>query len=329
MYRMMSLIRRTELAADTQYKLRNIRGFLHLYSGQEAVVTGVQYQSGTFDDHFITAYRCHGHQLVRGDTVKSVMAELFGKYPGMSKGKGGSMHFYLSKTNFYGGNGIVGAQIPVGTGLAFELKYNNKKNCAFIFYGDGAANQGQAFEAYNMAALWKLPAVYICEDNRYGMGTSTKRSSASQDYYMRGAPYVPGIKVDGMNIFAVREATRLAKEWAINEGPVIIQAETYRYYGHSMSDPGITYRTRDEIKKVRSERDPIQKMQQTLIAMKLATEEELKKIDNEVKAEVDEAVEFATKAEFPPESELCTDVLCDKEYVVRGISAEANYHIKQ
>lgn len=325
----MSLIRRTELASDTQYKLRNIRGFLHLYSGQEAVVVGVQSASGTFDDHFITAYRCHGHQLVRGDTVKSVMAELFGKYPGCSKGKGGSMHLYLTKNNFYGGNAIVGAEVPVGTGLAYELKYNNKKNCAFIFYGDGAANQGQVFESFNMAALWKLPAVYICEDNQYGMGTPVERSSASPDYYMRGAPYMPGIRVDGMNVFAVREAARYAKEWAIQQGPIILHAQTYRYYGHSMSDPGVTYRTRDEIKKVRTERDPIMTMQKILYEKNIASEEEMKQIDNDVKKEVDEAVEFASNAEEPPEDELYKDVLADKEYKVKGICAEVVYHVKQ
>jgi pyruvate dehydrogenase E1 component alpha subunit len=209
------------------------------------------------------------------------------------------------------------------------LKYNKKKNCAFIFYGDGAANQGQVFESFNMASLWQLPAVYICEDNRYGMGTPVERSSATPDYYKRGAPFIPGIRVDGMNVFAVREAARYAKEWAIHKGPIIIHAETYRYYGHSMSDPGVTYRTREEIKKMRTEKDPITKMQKELYEKNIVSEEELKQIDKEVKQEVEEAVEFADQAQEPPDDELTKDVYADKEYKVKGISADIMYHVKQ
>lgn len=231
---------------------------------------------------------------------------------------------YMAKNNFWGGNGIVGAQIPLGTGLAYALKYQGKKAVSFIYYGDGAANQGQVFEAYNMAALWNLPAIYVCEDNKYGMGTSTKRSSASEEYYTRG-DYIPGIKVDGMDILAVKEATRFAKDWSIKNGPVVLHMATYRYFGHSMSDPGTTYRTREEVQDVRTNKDCIQLFKSKLLAAKVTTEEELKKIDLEVREEVNEAVKFATDAPFPDASELQSDIYSGCDYTAKGVTYSQVY----
>ncbi|KAL9653093.1 hypothetical protein ABK040_006312 [Willaertia magna] len=334
MYRQMALIRRFELASDQQYKARNIRGFCHLYSGQEAICVGLEHAS-TRKDSVITAYREHGFQLVRGGTVESTMAEQLGKVTGCSKGKGGSMHMYNVAENFFGGNGIVGAQVPVGTGLAMAHQYFdnlNKKelkdrNVSFVLYGDGAANQGQVFEAFNMAKLWNIPVVYICENNKYGMGTAINRSSASTDYYCRG-DFIPGIYVDGMDVFAVYEACRYAKEWAVEHGPVVIEAESYRYYGHSMSDPGISYRTREEVQQVRNSRDPIVRMKGRLIEHGIATEEQLKDIDNEVKEIVQQGVDKALKADFPPLHEVAEDVLCDPIYQVRGRTIDETFTIK-
>merc|ERR1719482_575137 len=214
----------------------------------------------------------------------NVLAELLGKHNPIAKGKGGSMHMYKAEANFFGGNGIVGAQAPIGTGLAFSHKYKND--------GDGAANQGQLYEALNMAALWKLPLIYVCENNQYGMGTSKGRSSANSDYYTRGH-YVPGIKVDGMNVLSVREATRFAKAHALEHGPIVMEMDTYRYHGHSMSDPGITYRNRDEVAGVRKTRDPVERAKRYLQELELATAAEIKAVESEVRKEVDEAVEGA------------------------------------
>lgn len=326
MYRQMELIRRTELAAEAEYKQRKIRGFCHLYVGEEAVATGIESEA-TFEDHCITAYRDHGHQILRGDTPKSVLSELMGKVTGCSKGKGGSMHMYHAKNNFWGGNGIVGAQVPVGTGLGFALKYQNKKAVSFIYYGDGAANQGQVFESYNMASLWNLPCIYVCEDNKYGMGTSTKRSSASEEYYTRG-DYIPGIKVDGMDILAVKEATRYAKNWAIENGPVVLHVSTYRYFGHSMSDPGTTYRPREEVQEVRTNKDCIQLIKQRIINAKIATVEELKEMENKIKEEAQEAVKFATESAWPPAEELQKNVYSGSDYSCKGVHAGQVYNVK-
>jgi pyruvate dehydrogenase E1 component alpha subunit len=324
---MMVLFRKFEIACDNAYKERKIRGFLHLYNGQEAICSGME-SAITKEDMVITAYRDHAHQMARGDTPESTMAELFGKGSGCSKGKGGSMHMYSRKNNFFGGNGIVGAQVAVGTGLGFALKYQKKKNVAIALYGDGASNQGQVFESYNMASLWGLPMIYVCEDNKYGMGTSVGRSSASTDYYSRG-DYVPGIKVDGNDIFSVMEATRYAKEWAIENGPIILHMETYRYYGHSMSDPGISYRTREEVSKMRKERDPILIMGSKLAQKNILSETEQEDIDKFYKNQMVQVIEKATEEQLTPESEFHTDVYADNEYSIRGVNYEQIYHYKK
>lgn len=258
------------------------------------------------DDAIITAYRCHGFALMRGGTVHSILAELLGKSTGIAKGKGGSMHMFANQ--FYGGNGIVGAQVPVGTGVAFTQKYQGTKNCTFALYGDGAANQGQIFEVYNMAALMKLPIVFVCENNRYGMGTSIERSSASTDYFKRGGDYIPGLRVDGMDVLAVKEATRFAKDHVVKNGPLVMELVTYRYQGHSMSDPGTTYRSREEIQQMRSTRDTIKLIQSQLLERSWASEKELKEIETKIKGEVDEAAARAKEDPFPEMSELVTDI---------------------
>ncbi|KAL0485057.1 pyruvate dehydrogenase E1 alpha subunit [Acrasis kona] len=330
LYRMMSLIRRFELVSDQQYKQRNIRGFCHLYSGQEAICVGME-KAITRQDAIITAYRDHGYQLCRGGSTESTMGELIGRANGCSKGKGGSMHMYLAESNFYGGNGIVGAQVPVGAGLAFALQYYAKvvnktdlKNVSFSCYGDGAANQGQVFEAFNMAKLWNLPSIFVCENNKYGMGTSVQRSSGSTEYYKRG-DYIPGIRVDAMDIFAVIDACRWAKEHAIKNGPLVMEMETYRYYGHSMSDPGVTYRSKDEIQEVRKHRDPIIRFKDRIVSAGLVTEDELKALDQDVKKEVDEAVEKTLASPLPDDSEIAKDILADEKYTCKGRTIYESY----
>jgi len=299
-----------EIAADTLYKGKFVKGFCHLYDGQEACLTGIE-AGATYNDSIVTSYRDHCQQLTRGDTMLNILKELLGKYNPIAKGKGGSMHMYKPDTNFFGGNGIVGAQCPIGSGLAFAHKYKADGGVAFAMYGDGAANQGQLYEALNMAALWKLPLVYVCENNQYGMGTSKGRSSANADYYTRGH-YVPGIKVDGMNVLNVREATRYAKAYALEHGPIVLEMDTYRYHGHSMSDPGITYRNRDEVAGVRKTRDPVERAKRYLLDLEFADAAELKEIEAGVRVEVEEAVEGA-KAAAPPERDLLfQDIYCDQ-----------------
>jgi len=308
-YREMNLMRRTGIAADNMYKQKLIRGFLHLYNGQEAVASGLE-SVLTKEDSVVTAYRDHAFMLTRrcGGTVKEVLAELLGKSTGCSKGKGGSMHMYKASSNFYGGNGIVGAQVPLGAGLAFAHKYLNTGRVAFTYYGDGAANQGQLNEAFNMSYLWKLPAIFICENNEYGMGTAVERASATKEFYTRG-DYVPGVWVDGMDVLAVKECGKFARDWAQSgKGPLIIEAKTYRYYGHSMSDPGTSYRSRTEIQEVRETRDPITRLKRRILDLEMATEEELQQIEKEVKQEVDEAIQFAKSSPDPKPEELYTDV---------------------
>lgn len=258
------------------------------------------------EDLLITAYRCHGFAYCRGGTVKSVISELLGRETGMAKGKGGSMHVFTE--NFFGGNGIVGAQVPVGAGLAFTLKYQEKPAIAISLFGDGASNQGQVFEAFNMAKLWQLPAIFICENNKYGMGTSAARSSASTDYFKRG-DYIPGLRVNGMDILAVKQSLEYAKAWALQgNGPMVMEMVTYRYGGHSMSDPGTTYRTREEIQHMRSQNDPITGLRQRMLDNGVVNDEYFKDLEKEVRKEVDQAVSEAKESHEPQEKELWSDV---------------------
>jgi pyruvate dehydrogenase E1 component alpha subunit len=319
-YKDMFTIRRMEIASDTMYKQREIRGFCHLYDGQEAVAVGME-AACTLEDHFVTAYRDHAHQYCRGDTVKSIMSELTGKFAGCSKGKGGSMHMYKEDANFYGGNGIVGAQIPIGAGLALAIKYKKTPNAMAVgLYGDGASNQGQFFEALNMAALWKLPFIALCENNNFAMGTSTARHASMDEFYKRGsAQGVGGLRVDGMDILAVREATTWAKEYVTSgNGPLVMEMMTYRYHGHSMSDPGITYRSRDDVNEVRKTRDPIELQKQRILDNGIATKEEMKAVEKAIRKEVQEAMDFALSAPQPPDIEMYTDIYDDEGNVING-----------
>jgi pyruvate dehydrogenase E1 component alpha subunit len=308
LYRDMLLIRRFEEKAGQLYGMGLIGGFCHLYIGQEAVVVGMQADVGE-KDQVITAYRDHGHMLAAGMDPKGVMAELAGRSAGYSKGKGGSMHMFSREKRFFGGHGIVGAQVPIGTGLAFADKYRGDGSVSLTYFGDGAANQGQVYEAFNMAELWKLPVVYVIENNQYAMGTSIERSSAETHLYKRGTSFnIPGKQIDGMDVEAVMAAGAEAMAWCrAGNGPTILEMKTYRYRGHSMSDPA-KYRTRDEVQAVREKRDPIEHYAMKLIQRSIMTEDELKNLDKEVRHVVNMAAEFATESPEPDPAELYTDV---------------------
>ena len=307
-YRTMLTIRRFEEKAGQMYGMGLIGGFCHLYIGQEAVVVGIQMalQEG---DQVITGYRDHGHMLATGMDPKGVMAELTGRTHGYSKGKGGSMHMFSVEKGFYGGHGIVAAQVPLGTGLAFANHYRGNKSITVTYFGDGAANQGQVYESFNMAELWKLPVIYVIENNRYAMGTAITRASAEVNLSRRGLSFnIPGDQVDGMDVRAVKAAGEKAAQWCRSgKGPYILEMLTYRYRGHSMSDPA-KYRTREEVDEVRTHHDPIDMARHRILEKKFASEDVLKKIDGEVRDLINQAAEFATHDPEPDVSELYTDI---------------------
>ena len=311
LYHQMLLIRRFEEKAGQLYGMGLIGGFCHLYIGQEAVVVGMM-ASAKPGDTLLTTYRDHGHMLAAGMDPKGVMAELTGRRGGYSKGKGGSMHMFSREANFYGGHGIVGAQVPLGTGLAFAHKYKSDGGVCMTYMGDGAVNQGQVYESFNMAQLWDLPVVYVIENNKYGMGTSVERSSATTDLCNRGAAHgISGSQVNGMDVLEVKEAgARALAHCRSGKGPVILEMKTYRYRGHSMSDPA-KYRSKEEVSKVRKESDPIDNLRARILDGNIADEEALKAIDGQVKAVATEAAEFAQQNPEPEPEELYTDILLE------------------
>ena len=307
-YRDMLLIRRFEEKAGQLYGMGLIGGFCHLYIGQEAVVVGLE-AAAKEGDKRITSYRDHGHMLACGMDPNGVMAELTGRSGGYSKGKGGSMHMFSKEKNFYGGHGIVGAQVPLGAGLAFADMYMENESVTFTYFGDGAANQGQVYETFNMAALWKLPVIFVIENNQYAMGTAQERSTSSPEIYTRGDSFgIKGEAVDGMDVVAVRDAgVKAAAHCRAGKGPYILEIKTYRYRGHSMSDPA-KYRTREEVQKMRAQRDPIESIRSLLVSEKLSTEEEIKIIDKEIKEIVNSCAEYAKESPEVPAEELWTDI---------------------
>jgi len=310
-YREMLLIRRFEEKAGQLYGMGLIGGFCHLYIGQEAVVVGLE-AAASEGDKRVTSYRDHGHMLASGMDPNGVMAELTGRAGGYSRGKGGSMHMFSKERHFYGGHGIVGAQVPIGAGLAFADKYLGNDRVTFAYFGDGAANQGQVYETYNMAELWDLPVIFVIENNQYAMGTSTARSTKSPSYWERGAAYgIPGEEVDGMDVLAVKAAgDKAVAHCRAGKGPYILEIKTYRYRGHSMSDPA-KYRTRDEVQKMRDERDAIEHVRQLLLTGEHASEAELKTIDKEIKEIVNASAEFAKESPEPSADELFTDIYAE------------------
>jgi pyruvate dehydrogenase E1 component alpha subunit len=307
-YREMLAIRRFEEKAGQLYGMGLIGGFCHLYIGQEAVVVGMQMAMET-GDQMITGYRDHGHMLAAGMEARGVMAELTGRKGGYSRGKGGSMHMFSREKEFYGGHGIVAAQVPLGTGLAFANKYRGNGKVSTAYFGDGASNQGQVYESFNMAKLWSLPVVFVIENNRYGMGTSVQRASATTELCRRGQSFdIPGEQVDGMDVRAVRAAAEMALGHARSgKGPFILEMQTYRYRGHSMSDPA-KYRTKEEVQKMRTEQDPIEQVKARLIKKKWASEDDLKEIDREIRQVVNDAADFAQSDPEPDPAELWTDI---------------------
>ncbi|MFQ5437623.1 MAG: pyruvate dehydrogenase (acetyl-transferring) E1 component subunit alpha [Paracoccaceae bacterium] len=307
-YRQMLLIRRFEEKAGQLYGMGVIGGFCHLYIGQEAVVVGVE-AAAKDGDQRITSYRDHGHMLASGMEPDGVMAELAGRSDGYSRGKGGSMHMFSRETAFFGGHGIVGAQVPIGAGLGFANWYRENDSVSFTYFGDGASNQGQVYETFNMASLWSLPVVFIIENNQYAMGTAMKRSTSTPDIFTRGQAFgIPGEAVDGMDVMAVKAAAlKASKHCRAGEGPYILEMKTYRYRGHSMSDPA-KYRSREEVQKVRSEKDPIDHVRDLLTGGKHATEDDLKAIDKEIKARINASAAFAQSSPEPELDELWTDI---------------------
>ena len=320
-YREMLLIRRFEEKAGQLYGMGLIGGFCHLYIGQEAVVVGLE-AAASEGDKRVTSYRDHGHMLACGMDPNGVMAELTGREGGYSKGKGGSMHMFSREKHFYGGHGIVGAQVPLGAGLAFADRYLENDRVTFAYFGDGAANQGQVYETFNMASIWKLPVIFVIENNQYAMGTSQKRSTSTEEIYTRGAPFgIPGELVDGMDVLKVKEAGEKAvAHCRAGNGPYILEVKTYRYRGHSMSDPA-KYRTREEVQKMRDERDPIQSVRDLLLQGKHATEDDLKAIDKNIKDIVNASAEFSKESPEPALEELWTDIYADE--VPQGDAVEA------
>ena len=310
-YREMLLIRRFEEKAGQMYGMGLIGGFCHLYIGQEAVVVGMQAAISEGDTQ-LTSYRDHGHMLAAGMDAKGVMAELTGRIDGYSKGKGGSMHMFSREKNFFGGHGIVGAQVPIGAGLAFAHKYRGNDSISLTYFGDGSSNQGQVYEAFNMAALWQLPVIFIIENNQYAMGTSVGRGSAQTELYRRGESLgIDGVLVDGMDVLAVKAASDAAVAHVRSgKGPILMEMKTYRYRGHSMSDPA-KYRTKDEVQRVRAERDPIDQLREKILGSGLSDEAALKELDRDVKDIVTDAVEFAQNSPEPDPSELYTDILME------------------
>jgi pyruvate dehydrogenase E1 component alpha subunit len=308
-YRQMLLIRRFEEKAGQMYGLGLIGGFCHLYIGQEAVVVGLQ-SALKKQDSVITSYRDHGHMIACGIDAKAVMAELTGRAGGISRGKGGSMHMFSVEHGFYGGHGIVGAQVSLGTGLAFAHKYKNDGGVCLAYFGDGAANQGQVYESFNMAELWDLPVIYVIENNQYAMGTSVKRSSSEAQLFRRGESFrIPGIQVNGMDVKDVRGAAEKALEWVrAGKGPLLLEVMTYRYRGHSMSDPA-KYRSKEEVEQMREHRDCIEAARKELLASGKYTEDDLKALEKKIRAEVAEAAAFAEQSPEPDPAELYTDVL--------------------
>ena len=311
-YRDMLLIRRFEEKAGQLYGMGLIGGFCHLYIGQEAVVVGLE-AAAEDGDKRITSYRDHGHMLACGLDPNGVMAELTGREGGYSKGKGGSMHMFSKEKDFYGGHGIVAAQVPLGAGLAFADKYKGTDRVTFTYFGDGAANQGQVYETFNMAALWQLPVIFVIENNQYAMGTAMKRSTSTPDLHTRGEAFgIPGEAVDGMDVLAVKEAGEKAvKHCRSGKGPYILEVKTYRYRGHSMSDPA-KYRTREEVQKMREERDCIEHVREMLLTGKHATEDDLKAIDKEIKSIVNASADFARESPEPALDELWTDIYAEE-----------------
>ena len=311
-YRHMLLIRRFEEKAGQMYGMGLIGGFCHLYIGQEAVAVGLQSALEVGKDSVITGYRDHGHMLAYGIDPKVIMAELTGRESGISRGKGGSMHMFSVEHKFYGGHGIVGAQVPLGAGLAFAHKYREDGGVCVAYFGDGAANQGQVYESFNMASLWKLPIIFVIENNGYAMGTAVRRGSAETDFYRRGTAFrIPGMDVNGMDVLEVRQAAEIALDFVRGgNGPVLMEMNTYRYRGHSMSDPA-KYRSREEVQEMREKHDPIERAKNELVAMGVA-EEALKEVDKRIRAVVNEAADFAENSPEPPPAELYTDVLVER-----------------